>query len=147
MLAISIYALWWWVKTGKVHASQRPKRQKLIPFSLAWSTLRSIATPPMSEIAGLHPSSIYRPGWGETKCSKVSCLKKMQWVILEPQTTKSGDWGVEWSATHTSIKVKDCPQNLTVVPNSLLLDQLFTFLTMFQLLPLTSASRRGLLSN
>ena len=69
------------LKKGKVHASQRPQRPELIPVSLARSMLRSIATPPLDAIAGLHPSSmlpvpIYTPGWGETKWSKVPCLKK-----------------------------------------------------------------------
>ena len=54
------------------------------PVSLAWSMPTSIVNPPWMgclSIAGLPPSSmlpapIYRPGWRETKWSKVPCLRK-----------------------------------------------------------------------
>jgi len=50
----------------------------------------------------MSPVPIYTPGWRETKWSKVPCLRK-QCDGQEAQTSRSGAWGINHSATHASL--------------------------------------------
>ena len=66
----------------KTHTSQKPTRPQFIPVSVTWSNLLLLPgrdlvhrrVPPSS----MSSVPVYTPGWRETKCSKVLCLRKQR---------------------------------------------------------------------
>ena len=104
--------------------SQRPKRQELLPVSLAWSMPRSIATAPQDGMlvhrgvtpqqyaAGTHLYTWVKRDKVASKPGIFLSKETTQRVRLEPWTSRSGVRGVNRTITHASTEIIKLTVNL-----------------------------------